>query len=218
MSASIADMRQDYSQKSLDISDVSSDPIEQFNQWFEEARHAQLSEPNAMHLATADPSGKPSGRIVLLKGIENRAEGRPQFIFYTNYQSRKGNEMEKNPQVALTFFWAELERQVRIEGTVAVLDNQTSTEYFHSRPRASQIGAWTSPQSQPITDRSVLEERKENFTQKYNDQEIPKPSHWGGYAVTALSFEFWQGRPSRLHDRIYYQLEEDRWKIQRLAP
>ena len=218
MSASIADMRQEYSQKSLDISDVSSDPVEQFNQWFEEARRAQLPEPNAMHLATASPDGQPSGRIVLLKGVESQVGGRPQFIFYTNYRSRKGDEMEKNPRVALTFFWAELERQVRIEGTVNVLDKQTSTEYFHSRPRASQIGAWTSPQSQPIADRAVLDERKENFIHKFNNQEVPKPPHWGGYAVTPLSFEFWQGRPSRLHDRIYYQLEGDKWQIQRLAP
>jgi len=218
MSASIADMRQEYSRKSLDVSDVSSDPIEQFNQWFEEARNAQLPEPNAMHLSTASLDGRPSGRIVLLKGVEDQAEGHPQFIFYTNYQSRKGNEMEKNPQVALTFFWAELERQVRIEGTVSLLDEQTSTEYFHSRPRTSQIGAWTSPQSQPIANRTVLDKRKDEFSRKFNDQEIPKPSHWGGYAVTPQSFEFWQGRPSRLHDRIFYQLTSDQWQIQRLAP
>ncbi|WKN41091.1 pyridoxamine 5'-phosphate oxidase [Tunicatimonas pelagia] len=218
MSASIADMRQEYSQKSLDISDAASDPVEQFHQWFEEARNAQLPEPNAMHLATADSEGRPSGRIVLLKGIESQTGYRPQFIFYTNYQSRKGDEMEKNPNVALTFFWAELERQVRIAGTIAKVDEVTSTEYFHSRPRASQIGAWVSPQSEPIENREVLDQRKTQFTEKFANQEVPRPPHWGGYAVSPLSIEFWQGRPSRLHDRIYYQLTDDQWQIQRLAP
>ena len=213
MSSSIADMRREYSQKSLDLSDVAPNPIQQFNQWFSEARNAQLPEPNAMHLSTVSPEGHPAGRVVLLKGIENE-----KFIFYTNYQSRKGQEIARNPYVALTFFWAELERQVRIEGRASQVDEQTSTEYFHSRPRTSQIGAWASPQSQPIQGREILDERRENYTQKFSDQEVPKPPHWGGFSVDPVSFEFWQGRPSRLHDRIYYQLEDVRWKVQRLAP
>ncbi len=206
-------MRQEYTRQSLDISDVSPDPIQQFNQWFEEAKNAQLPEPNAMHLATASVDGRPSGRIVLLKGIENR-----QFLFYTNYQSQKGQQIAENPQAALTFFWGELERQVRIEGSIAKVDESTSTEYFHSRPRGSQIGAWVSPQSQAIENREVLSNRETQFTKQYAEQEVPKPQHWGGYAVTPHLVEFWQGRPSRLHDRILYQLERDRWKIHRLAP
>ena len=213
MSNSIADMRQEYTRQSLDISDVSPDPIQQFNQWFEEAKNAQLPEPNAMHLATASVDGRPSGRIVLLKGIENR-----QFLFYTNYQSQKGQQIAENPQAALTFFWGELERQVRIEGSIAKVDESTSTEYFHSRPRGSQIGAWVSPQSQAIENREVLSNRETQFTKQYAEQEVTKPQHWGGYAVTNHLVEFWQGRPSRLHDRILYQLERDRWKIPRLAP
>ena len=213
MSNSIADMRQEYTRQSLDISDVSPDPIQQFNQWFEEAKNAQLPEPNAMHLATASVDGRPSGRIVLLKGIENR-----QFLFYTNYQSQKGQQIAENPQAALTFFWGELERQVRIEGSIAKVDESTSTEYFHSRPRGSQIGAWVSPQSQAIENREVLSNRETQFTKQYAEQEVTKPQHWGGYAVTNHLVEFWQRRPSRLHDRILYHLNRDRWKIPRLAP
>jgi len=214
MSTSIANMRKEYTQQSLDISDVASDPIEQFTRWFEEARKSELSEPNAMHLSTVSSNNRPSGRIVLLKGIEDR-----RFLFYTNYQSRKGQEMDQTPYVALTFFWAELERQVRVEGTISRVDEQTSTEYFRSRPRDSQIGAWTSPQSQSIENRDVLNERKADFTQKFTDQKVPRPPHWGGYAVSPEAIEFWQGRPSRLHDRILYQRGTDgSWQIQRLAP
>jgi pyridoxamine 5'-phosphate oxidase len=207
-------MRKEYTQQSLDTSDVATDPIEQFNHWFNEAQRAEIPEPNAMHLSTVSSENRPSGRIVLLKGIENR-----QFLFYTNYQSRKGQEIDQTPYVALTFFWAELERQVRIEGTVSQVDEQTSTEYFHSRPRDSQIGAWTSPQSQSIENRDVLDERKADFTQKFADQKVPRPPQWGGYAVSPEAIEFWQGRPSRLHDRILYRRSsDDSWKIQRLAP
>ncbi|MEM9671997.1 MAG: pyridoxamine 5'-phosphate oxidase [Cyclobacteriaceae bacterium] len=214
MSTSIADMRKDYTQQSLDISDVASDPLEQFTSWFNEARRAEVPEPNAMHLSTVSSDNRPSGRIVLLKGIEDR-----QFLFYTNYQSRKGQEMDQTPYVALTFFWAELERQVRIEGTISRVDEKTSTDYFHSRPRESQIGAWTSPQSQSIENRDVLNEREADFTQKFADQVVPRPPHWGGYAVSPDAIEFWQGRPSRLHDRIFYQRNADEtWQIQRLAP
>lgn len=214
MSTSIADMRKEYTQRALDITDVAPDPIQQFTQWFEEARKTQVPESNAMHLATVSALGKPSGRIVLLKGIAEQ-----QFLFYTNYQSRKGQEIAHTPYVCLTFFWPELERQIRIEGTIHRLDEQTSTDYFHSRPRESQIGAWVSPQSQTIEARSVLDERRQSFTQKFAGQEIPKPPHWGGYAVTPESLEFWQGRPSRLHDRIFYQIDsKGQWQLQRLAP
>ena len=207
-------MRKEYTQRALDITDVATDPVQQFTQWFDEATKSQVPEANAMHLATVSATGKPSGRIVLLKGIEDQ-----KFLFYTNYQSRKGQEMTHTPYVSLTFFWPELERQVRIEGTVSQVDQQISTDYFHSRPRDSQIGAWTSPQSEPIENRSVLDERKETFTQQFAGQEVPKPPHWGGYAVTPEAVEFWQGRRSRLHDRIFYQLtHEGQWHIQRLAP
>ncbi|MEM6844496.1 MAG: pyridoxamine 5'-phosphate oxidase [Bacteroidota bacterium] len=213
MSTSIADMRQEYTQQALDITDVAADPIQQFTQWFEEAERAQLPEPNAMHLATATANGRPSGRIVLLKGLW---QGR--FLFYTNYQSQKGQQIAENPRAALTFFWAELERQVRIEGSIAKVDESVSAEYFHSRPRGSQIGAWVSPQSQAIENREVLNKREVQFSEQFAEQEVPKPPHWGGYAVTPHSVEFWQGRPSRLHDRIFYQLSGDQWQIRRLAP
>ncbi|MEM9833592.1 MAG: pyridoxamine 5'-phosphate oxidase [Bacteroidota bacterium] len=213
MSTSIADMRQEYTQQSLDITDVAADPIQQFTQWFEEAERAQLPEPNATHLATATANGRPSGRIVLLKGLW---QGR--FLFYTNYQSQKGQQIAENPRAALTFFWAELERQVRIEGSIAKVDESVSAEYFHSRPRGSQIGAWVSPQSQAIENREVLNKREVQFSEQFAEQEVPKPPHWGGYAVTPHSVEFWQGRPSRLHDRIFYQLSGDQWQIRRLAP
>ena len=214
MSTSIADMRKEYTQQSLDISDVASDPIEQFTRWFKEARNAEVPEPNAMHLSTVSSDNRPSGRIVLLKGIEDR-----QFLFYTNYRSRKGQEMDRTPYAALTFFWAELERQVRIEGTISRVNEQTSNDYFHSRPRDSQIGAWTSPQSQFIDSREVLNDRKADFTQKFTNQPVPRPPHWGGYTLSPEAIEFWQGRPSRLHDRVFYQRGSDgSWQIQRLAP
>jgi pyridoxamine 5'-phosphate oxidase len=214
MSVSIADMRKDYSRQSLDASDVLRDPVAQFQKWFEEARQAALAEPNAMHLSTVNAEGKPAGRVVLLKGIE---EG--QFIFYTNYQSRKGQELAHTPWAALTFFWIELERQVRIEGKVSKVARQTSDSYFHSRPRGSQIGAWVSPQSEVIPGRDFLENRQQTLEDQFAGQEVPLPEHWGGFALIPEMIEFWQGRPSRLHDRIRFTLnEQQEWIIERLAP
>lgn len=214
MNDSIAGMRREYKLRSLKKANVHSNPVKQFEQWFEEARQAQLREPNVMTLSTVSPEGKPSARIILLKGIENDA-----FIFYTNYLSRKGREIQTDAYVALTFFWAELERQVRIEGRATRISEERSTAYFHSRPRGSQIGAWVSPQSQEIKDRNVLDERLATYTAKFEAKEIPKPAHWGGYEVAPDSVEFWQGQPSRLHDRIRYTQDNDQgWRIARLAP
>lgn len=213
MSNAIADMRKEYSRQSLEVQDISPDPIQQFQKWFDEATKSELPEPNAMHLSTVTEDGRPNGRVVLLKGIEES-----HFIFYTNYQSQKGKEMEKTPWVALTFFWVELERQVRIEGKVSKVAEEISTEYFHSRPRGSQIGAWVSPQSRVITGRDFLENRQKELEAQFEGEEVPRPEHWGGYAVEPTSLEFWQGRPSRLHDRILYSWQEDTWRIERLAP
>jgi len=210
----IADIRTDYSKATLDINSVEKNPIQQFEKWFKQAIESQALEPNAMNLATLSENGRPTSRIVLLKGIENA-----QFVFYTNYQSQKGKELESNPACALNFFWPELERQVRIEGVVSRVSAEASDAYFQSRPRASQIGAWASPQSTLINERSILEQRVGQIEEKYKDQNIlPRPKQWGGYGVTPFEIEFWQGRPSRLHDRIVYTFIDDKWKINRLAP
>lgn len=210
----IASLRQDYSKASLDVKSVLQDPISQFNKWFEEALTAKVPEPNAMNLATVNENGRPASRIVLLKGVEHH-----KFVFYTNYQSRKGRELDSNPACALTFFWPELERQVRIEGVASRVDEKRSERYFQSRPRGSQVGAWASPQSTLISDRSLLEERTKKIEAKFEGQEVlPKPNQWGGYEIDPLMIEFWQGRPSRLHDRILYTKDEGIWKINRLAP
>jgi pyridoxamine 5'-phosphate oxidase len=214
MHHTLAHLRNEYSKASLDVSTVNPDPIIQFEKWFNEALQAQLTEPNAMHLATVNEQGKPSSRIVLLKGIENK-----KFIFYTNYQSKKGKELDANPNCALTFFWPELERQVRIEGIAQRVDLQISEEYFQSRPRGSQIGAWSSPQSSVIQNRSILDDRVEQIEKKFQGLEIlPKPQQWGGYQIAPTLFEFWQGRPNRLHDRIEYTIEDGTWNMYRLAP
>jgi pyridoxamine 5'-phosphate oxidase len=214
MHHTLAHLRNEYSKASLDVSTVNPDPIIQFEKWFSEALQAQLTEPNAMHLATVNEQGKPSSRIVLLKGIENK-----KFIFYTNYQSKKGKELDANPNCALTFFWPELERQVRIEGIAQRVDLQISEEYFQSRPRGSQIGAWSSPQSSVIQNRSLLDDRVEQIEKKFQGLEIlPKPQQWGGYQIVPTLFEFWQGRPNRLHDRIEYTIEGGAWNMYRLAP
>lgn len=211
---SISELRTEYTRETLDISSISKDPIHQFEKWFDEAVRAEVSEPNAMTLSTVTDSGRPSARIVLLKGIENG-----EFLFYTNYQSRKGKELEINPACALTFFWPELERQVRIEGTSNRVDAATAEKYFQSRPRGSQIAAWASPQSSVISDRSLLEEKVKELEKKFKDVElIPKPHQWGGYAVDPFEIEFWQGRPNRLHDRIVFYKADERWTIKRLAP
>jgi pyridoxamine 5'-phosphate oxidase len=209
----IQSLRQDYRAASLDEKDADNNPIKQFEKWFEAAMEAQIYEPNVMTLATADKSGKPNARIVLLKGFDEKG-----FCFYTNYLSSKGKELKKNPQACLVFFWAELERQVRIEGKVEKLDKETSEAYFNSRPVESQIGAIASPQSQIISNRTILETKFEELTKASQDKKIQKPAHWGGYIVKPISIEFWQGRSSRLHDRIKYDLVNGKWQKNRLAP
>lgn len=210
----IADIRKDYTKASLDVTTVNADPVTQFEVWFGEALKAQIIEPNAMSLATVNREGRPSSRIVLLKGIENK-----RFLFYTNYQSRKGKELEDNAACALTFFWPELERQVRIEGIAERVDSKTSERYFQSRPRGSQVGAWSSPQSAIIKDRTILEERVAQIENKFLGLPVlPKPNQWGGFQVDPFLIEFWQGRASRLHDRIEYTKVDGTWKMHRLAP
>lgn len=209
----VQNLRQDYKTAELSEKDVVKNPIEQFEKWFSDAVNAQIYEPNVMTLATADKSGRPNARIVLLKGFDQDG-----FSFYTNYLSQKGKEIKKNPFACLVFFWAELERQVRVEGKIEKLDKETSEQYFHSRPTGSQIGAIASPQSQVIADRTILENKVEQLTEQYKGKTIPKPAHWGGYIVKPTSIEFWQGRPSRLHDRIKYTFVNGSWKIERLAP
>ncbi len=211
---SLADLRKEYSKGALDVKSVPPGPIAQFERWFAEATQAQVPEPNAMNLATITKAGRPSSRIVLLKGIENN-----RFVFYTNYQSHKGQDLEDNPACALNFFWPELERQVRIEGVATRVSEEKSTAYFQSRPRDSQVGAWASPQSAVIADRTVLENRAKDIDKKFTGQmTLPKPKQWGGYQVDPHLIEFWQGRGSRLHDRIEYAKVDTGWKITRLAP
>jgi len=209
----LENLRQDYRAAQLNDNDINKSPIKQFDKWFSEAITAEIFEPNAMTLATADKSGKPNARIVLLKGFDENG-----FSFYTNYLSTKGKEIKKNPQACLVFFWGELERQVRIEGKIEKLSKEASEKYFHSRPVGSQIGAIVSPQSQIITDRKVLEIKVDELTAKYEGKTIPKPAHWGGYILKPTAIEFWQGRTSRLHDRIKYDLINGRWQTNRLAP
>lgn len=215
MNFSIADLRKNYTLTGLSEADVDVNPIKQFQTWFQQALDADLLEPNAMTLATANADGKPSARIVLLKGVSENG-----FVFYTNYQSQKGKQLIANPYGALVFLWKELERQVRIEGKVEQLSPQESETYFHSRPKASQLGAIASPQSQEIANRDVLDQKLVDLqTQYQNDATIPRPESWGGFRVIPNRIEFWQGRPSRLHDRLVYNLQDDRsWQITRLAP
>jgi pyridoxamine 5'-phosphate oxidase len=210
----IRQIRKDYSKSTLDIDTISKNPVSQFEKWFKEALDSGMPEPNALTLSTVSEDGRPSGRIVLLKGIE-----KGKFVFYSNYQSQKGKELDKNPACSLTFFWAELERQVRIEGIASRTDAASSESYFQSRPRESQIGAWASPQSAIISNREILEERVKKVQEKFEGQEkLPKPNQWGGFEVEPLKIEFWQGRPNRLHDRIVFTKVDDVWQIHRLAP
>jgi pyridoxamine 5'-phosphate oxidase len=214
MQKNITDLRQEYSRSTLDFSNVLKDPLKQFEKWFDEALASGITEPNAMHLATVNDQGKPSSRIVLLKGIDLN-----KFIFYTNYQSKKGRELDQNPACALTFFWPEIERQVRIEGTAERVDTTMSEQYFQSRPRGSQIGAWASPQSTIIKDREILDERAKQIEKRFEQEKVlPRPNQWGGYQIDPLQIEFWQGRPSRLHDRIQFTKVDGDWKMNRLAP
>lgn len=210
----LSEIRTEYSKSTLDTSSVLADPIKQFEKWFEEALDSKALEPNAMTLSTLTEGGTPTSRIVLLKGVEGG-----QFVFYTNYQSQKGRELEAQPACSLNFFWPELERQVRIEGVAQRVSPASSDAYFQSRPRASQIGAWASPQSALIKDRLILEQRILEIEKRYTDLKVlPRPKQWGGYAITPMEIEFWQGRPNRLHDRIVYTFMDKQWKINRLAP
>ncbi len=210
-----AELRKDYIRNELTEAGVADHPLSQFTLWINEALHAGLPEPNAMTLATVGLDLKPSSRVVLLKSFDQRG-----FVFYTNYHSRKGRQIEANPQVALSFFWAELERQVRIEGRVELTSADESDAYYLSRPEGARLGAHASPQSSPIPSRELLEARLRELELLYADQDIPRPDHWGGYRVVPERFEFWQGRASRLHDRIVYNRldAEDVWSKQRLAP
>lgn len=211
---SLSDLRKEYSRGILDEKSVAKDPLIQFEKWFDEAVKAGVPEPNAMGLATVSNHGLPSSRIVLLKGIE-----RSGFVFYTNYQSRKGNELNDSAVCALTFFWPEVERQVRIEGVTSRVSEEASLSYFQSRPRESQVSAWSSPQSVVIADRKILEDRVQEIEKRFKGHTVlPKPKQWGGYHVEPHWIEFWQGRPSRLHDRILYSKDDQGWKISRLAP
>ncbi len=213
MTQSIADLRQNYTLQALNEADVDPDPIRQFQRWLDQAIAAELPEPNAMTLATATRDGIPSARIVLLKGLDARG-----FAFYTNYESRKGQELADNPQAALVFLWTVLERQVRIEGQVEKVTAAETDAYFQSRPLASRLGAWASEQSRVIRDREVLEQRFAELKATYADETVPRPPHWGGYRVIPHQIEFWQGRTSRLHDRLRYRLEQGNWLLERLAP
>jgi pyridoxamine 5'-phosphate oxidase len=208
----VAHLRLDYARESLTERDVDPDPILQFEKWFEEALHAGLIEPNAMTLATSTRDGHPSARVVLLKGAD--ANG---FVFFTDYRSRKGAELDTNPHVSLCFWWDALQRQVRISGTAVRVSREETAAYFHTRPHGSRVGAWASQQSTTLASREMLEKEVERLERAYPD-DVPLPPHWGGYRVTPASLEFWQGRPSRLHDRIVYTRDGSAWKIGRLSP
>lgn len=207
------EIRRDFSGKPLDVSSVKSNPYIQFSDWFEEAVNAQLLDPYAMAVTTVSPQGKPSTRIVYLRGVDEKG-----FVFYTNYNSDKGKDIALNNQVALNFLWTGLERQIRIEGMAVKVPEDQSNTYFSNRPRESQIGAWASNQSSELQSREELEEKVIEFTNKFKDEPIPRPDHWGGYIVIPERVEFWQGRPNRLHDRIVYDKVEDDWQIKRLSP
>jgi pyridoxamine 5'-phosphate oxidase len=210
----IPEMRKEYDVGSLSETDVDADPLRQFEKWFGQALAANLPDPNAMALATATPDGQPSARMVLLKTFD--AAG---FTFFTNYDSRKGRELTANPRAALLFFWPELHRQVRIEGTVERVSGAESDAYFRSRPLGSRLGALASSQSVVIASRQVLEERVRELAQRFPDGDVPRPPHWGGYRVCPVTIEFWQGRPDRLHDRLRYQrVQPDGWRLERLSP
>lgn len=211
--AHIAAIRKDYQLAALDEDIAGDDPLSFFGKWFIEAQAAEVNEVNAMTLATADEQGRPHARIVLLKGLEEKG-----FVFYTNYESAKGRQLEANPFAALVFFWPELERQVRVEGRIERVSAEESDHYFHSRPEGSRLGAWASPQSQPISSRTILDERYHQYNSEFGAGSIPRPPHWGGYRLIPEQIEFWQGRSNRMHDRIQFRLSDGQWKKLRLAP
>lgn len=208
----ISSIRTDYKLMALNENEATSDAIAQFSAWWQHAVTSQIDEVNAMTLCTSSINGKPDARIVLLKNFSEKG-----FVFFTNYDSAKGKELAENPVAYLVFFWKELERQVRVFGSVEELSNEDSDAYFYSRPTGSRIGAWSSPQSNVIASREILEKNEKHFKEQFGD-DIPRPKHWGGYLVKPETIEFWQGRPNRLHDRLLYTLIDGKWKIERLAP
>ena len=213
MERDVSDLREEYTRAGIVEADLARDPVEQFHRWFDGALTADLHEPNAMILATATPRGGPSARVVLLKGFDERG-----FVFYTNFEGRKGRELDANPRCSLVFYWGELERQVRIEGLASKVSAEESDAYFGSRPRGSQLGAWASEQSRPVEGREKLEDRLRELEAEHRGSEIPRPPFWGGYRVQPEIVEFWQGRENRLHDRLVYRSGDDGWSIERLQP
>ncbi|MBC7866847.1 MAG: pyridoxamine 5'-phosphate oxidase [Gloeobacteraceae cyanobacterium ES-bin-316] len=209
----IAAIRKDYMLQTLNETAAEQDAFKQFGKWWQDAVNSSIDEVNAFTLATSTLEGKPSARIVLLKGYDENG-----FVFFTNYASNKGNELARNPQACMVFFWKELERQIKIEGSVEKVSSEESDDYFASRPEGSRIGAWASPQSAVIENREVIEQNALKYQQQFTGQAIPRPKHWGGFRIKPTLIEFWQGRPSRLHDRLQFTLLEGAWKIERLAP
>ena len=212
MPTDVADQRKEYRAGELHEADAAADPVEQFRRWFADAEAAAVPEPTAMTLATADAAGRPHARVVLLKGVDDRG-----FTFYTNHASQKGRDLAENPFATLVFYWTKLERQVRVDGRVEPVSREEADAYFHSRPVDSQIGAWTSRQSSVIPSRDVLDDREAELKRRFGT-DVPLPDFWGGFRVVSEAVEFWQGRPSRLHDRLRYARVGDRWQVDRLAP